>query len=164
MNGITQMRSRLSVNVTCGCDSARIGTASARADRVAGVPLQPAGVDIPGNQLNLAHSPRPDGQFGNVGRKILKNPAAYNWDFPRSRTFVCGKESRFGFAPRCSRLQYTGIRNSGSEYFRAEQLWQEFQHHIDRGGIRNESADSICTTVFILNLGRSWVALADLRS
>jgi hypothetical protein len=37
INGLTQMRSGLSVNVTCGCDSMQIGSASARAN-AAGAP------------------------------------------------------------------------------------------------------------------------------
>lgn len=88
VNGITLMRSGLSVNVTCGCDSAKIGAASARANRVPGVPLRPAQIDIPGNQFNIAAFTRPpDGFFGNVGRNVLKGPAAYNWDFSLFKNF-----------------------------------------------------------------------------
>jgi hypothetical protein len=88
VNGITLMRSGLSVNATCGCDSARIGTASARPDRVPDVPLRPAQVDIPGNQYNIAAFARPaDGKFGNVGRNVLKGPAAFNWDFSLFKNF-----------------------------------------------------------------------------
>ena len=88
VNGITQMRSGLSVNVTCGCDSALIGTASARPNLVPGVPLQPCGVDIPGNQFNIAAFTKPpNGSFGNVGRNILKGPSAYNFDFSLFKDF-----------------------------------------------------------------------------
>jgi hypothetical protein len=88
VNGITQLRSGLSVNVTCGCDSALIGTASARPNLVAGVPLRPASVDIPGNQINLAaFTAPPTGSFGNVGRNILKGPSAYNFDFSLFKDF-----------------------------------------------------------------------------
>jgi hypothetical protein len=82
------MRSGLSVNVTCGCDSAQIGTASARPNWVPGVPLTPASVDIPGNQFNLAAFTAPPlGSFGNVGRNILKGPSAYNFDFSLFKDF-----------------------------------------------------------------------------
>jgi hypothetical protein len=88
INGITQMRSGLSVNVTCGCDSALIGSASARPDRVPGVALRPDQVDIPGNQYNIAAFTRPpNGRFGNVGRNILKGPDAYNWNFSTFKNF-----------------------------------------------------------------------------
>jgi hypothetical protein len=92
INGITQMRSGLSVNVTCGCDSAGIGAASARADRVAGVPVRPDAVDVPGNQYNLAAFTRPpNGRFGNAGRNILKGPAAFNWNFSTFKNFRVGE-------------------------------------------------------------------------
>ena len=88
INGITLMRSGLSVNVTCGCDSALIGAASARADSVPGAPLRPAQVDVPGNQYNLGAFARPaTGTFGSVGRNTLKGPAAYNWDFSLFKNF-----------------------------------------------------------------------------
>src|SRR5207247_9852667 len=47
INGLTQMRSGLSVNVTCGCDSMQIGSASSRATVVPGVPFLPPLADIP---------------------------------------------------------------------------------------------------------------------
>jgi hypothetical protein len=88
VNGITQMRSGLSVNVTCGCDSALIGTASARPNRVPGVPLRPSSIDLPSNQFNIAaFIAPPTGSFGNVGRNILKGPSAYNWDFSLFKDF-----------------------------------------------------------------------------
>ena len=88
INGITQMRSGLSVNATCGCDSAGIGAASARADRVAGVPVEPGNRDVPGNQYNIAAFTRPpNGRFGNAGRNILKGPADFNWNFSTFKNF-----------------------------------------------------------------------------
>jgi hypothetical protein len=88
VNGITQLRSGLSVNVTCGCDSALIGTASARPNLVPGVPLRSSSVDIPGSQINIAaFTAPPSGSFGNVGRNILKGPSAYNWDFSLFKDF-----------------------------------------------------------------------------
>ena len=82
VNGLTQMRSGLSTNITCGCDSMRIGSASSRPDIVPGVPLRPATVDIPNAQFNILafRAPAP-GTWGNAGRNLLKGPAAYNWDF-----------------------------------------------------------------------------------
>jgi hypothetical protein len=88
INGLTQMRSGLSVNVTCGCDSMLIGSASSRANVVSGVPLKPAHVDIPGAQINPAAFTRPaTGTWGNAGRNILKGPAAFNWDFSLFKDF-----------------------------------------------------------------------------
>jgi len=88
VNGITQFRSGLSVNVTCGCDSAQIGAASARPNLVPGVSPRPASVDIPGSQINIAaFTAPPTGSFGNAGRNILKGPAAYNWDFSLFKDF-----------------------------------------------------------------------------
>jgi hypothetical protein len=82
INGLTQMRSGLSTNVTCGCDSMLIGSASSRPDLVPGVPLRPANVDIPNAQFNILAFKNPaPGTWGNAGRNILKGPAAYNWDF-----------------------------------------------------------------------------------
>ena len=77
VNGLTVMRTGLSVNVTCGCDSMRIGAATARPDRLPVDPLRPATVDIPNNQINIGafRAPAP-GTWGNVGRNILKGPAA----------------------------------------------------------------------------------------
>ncbi len=88
INGMTQMRSGLSVNVTCGCDSMRIGSASSRANVVPGAPLKPSSVDIPNAQYNLAaFTAPPTGTWGNVGRNTLKGPAAYNWDFSLFKDF-----------------------------------------------------------------------------
>jgi hypothetical protein len=88
INGITQMRSGLSVNVTCGCDSALIGTASARPNLVPGVPITPANVDVPGLQYNIAAFAKPpNGTFGNVARNLLKGPSAYNFDFSLFKDF-----------------------------------------------------------------------------
>lgn len=88
INGMTVFRSGLSVNVVCGCDSMQIGAATARPDRVPGVPLRPDNFDIPDRQINLAafRAPR-TGTWGNVGRNILKGPAAYNWDFSLFKNF-----------------------------------------------------------------------------
>ncbi|MEX2264334.1 MAG: carboxypeptidase regulatory-like domain-containing protein [Bryobacteraceae bacterium] len=89
LNGMTVMRTGLSVNVTCGCDSALIGAATARPDFVSGAPLRPANVDIPDAQVNFAAFRRPaNGTWGNVGRNILKGPAAFNWDFSVFKNFA----------------------------------------------------------------------------
>jgi len=82
INGMTQMRSGLSINVVCGCDSKQIGSTSARANVVPGVPQRPSKIDIPNAQINLAaFTAPPIGTWGDVGRNTLKGPAAYNWDF-----------------------------------------------------------------------------------
>jgi hypothetical protein len=97
-NGISAMRSGLSVNVTCGCDSALIGTTSARPNLVPGVAPRPTQVDIPGNQFTiLAFTRPPTGSFGNVGRNILKGPSAYNWDYSLFKNFKVreGKSIQF---------------------------------------------------------------------
>ncbi|MBI1786650.1 MAG: TonB-dependent receptor [Acidobacteria bacterium] len=88
VNGITVMRTGLSVNVVCGCDSMLIGVTSSRADVVPGVSPRPASVDIPNNQINLAAFRRPaTGTFGNLGRNTLKGPPAFNWDFSVFKNF-----------------------------------------------------------------------------
>ena len=88
INGLTQMRSGLSVNVTCGCDSMLIGSASSRANVVTGTPVRPVVVDIPNAQINIAAFKAPPiGTWGNAGRNILKGPAAYNWDFSLFKDF-----------------------------------------------------------------------------
>jgi hypothetical protein len=88
INGLTQMRSGLSVNVTCGCDSMQIGSASARANIVPNAAQRPSNVDIPNAQINIAaFTAPPTGTWGNAGRNILKGPAAFNWDFSIFKDF-----------------------------------------------------------------------------
>jgi len=88
INGLTQMRSGLSVNVTCGCDSMQIGSASARANVVPNALQRPSKVDVPNAQINIAaFTAPPTGTWGNAGRNILKGPAAYNWDFSIFKDF-----------------------------------------------------------------------------
>ena len=88
INGLTQMRSGLSVNVTCGCDSMRIGSATSRANVVPGVPHRPSPGDVPNAQINLAaFTAPPIGTWGNIGRNALKGPSAYNWDFSLFKDF-----------------------------------------------------------------------------
>src|SRR5262249_53184002 len=88
INGLTQMRSGLSLNVTCGCDSMQIGSASSRANGVPGGPFRPAGVDVPYTPSHIAaFKAPPSGTWGNAGRNILKGPAAYNWDFSIFKDF-----------------------------------------------------------------------------
>ena len=100
-NTLTVMRSGFPVNVSCGCDSMRIGTANARADVVPGVSQRPDHVDIPAAQFNLAAFRAPaTGTFGNLSRNALRGPAAINWDFSFFKSFQ--------------------IRERGSLQFRAE--------------------------------------------
>ena len=81
-NVMTVMRSGFPVNVSCGCDSMRIGTANARADVVPGVSYKPNQVDIPSRQFNIDAFRAPaTGTFGNLSRNALRGPPAINWDF-----------------------------------------------------------------------------------
>jgi len=98
INGLTQMRTGLSVNVTCGCDSMQIGSASARANVVPGVPQKPASVDVPNAQINrAAFTAPPTGTWGNVGRNALKGPSAYNWDFSLFKDFRIAEQRTIQF-------------------------------------------------------------------
>lgn len=88
VNGITVMRSGLPVNITCGCDSAGIGAATARPNHVAGAAMKPANFDIPSNQINVGAFRVPTaGTFGNLGRNTFPGPAAYNWGFSLFKLF-----------------------------------------------------------------------------
>lgn len=88
VNGISVLHSGMPVNITCGCDSAGIGAATARPNYVPGQPLRPANFDIPAAQINIkAFSVPAAGTFGNLGRNILNGPAEYNWNFSIFRNF-----------------------------------------------------------------------------
>jgi hypothetical protein len=88
INGMTVMRTGLSVNVTCGCDSMRIGATSSRADVVPGASPTPTARDVPNSQISIAAFRAPaTGTWGNVGRNTLKGPPAFNWDFSVFKNF-----------------------------------------------------------------------------
>ena len=97
-NGITVFRSGLPVDITCGCDSAGIGAATARPNYVSGTSDRPANYDIPSNQINIqAFSVPANGTFGDVGRNTFPGPAAYNWDFSIFKTFHIAEHKTLQF-------------------------------------------------------------------
>ncbi|MDZ4784269.1 MAG: TonB-dependent receptor [Planctomycetia bacterium] len=97
-NGMTVMRTGFPVNVVCGCDSMRIGTASSRADVVPGVSWKPGKVDIPNSQINWAAFRAPQtGTFGNLGRNVVRGPAAFNWDLSVFKNFALGESRSLQF-------------------------------------------------------------------
>lgn len=96
INGITVMRSGLSVNILCGCDAQGIGRAVSRPDRVPGVPLRPPNSSVPG-QINPAAFSVPEGPFGNVGRNSVKGPSALNWDVSVFKNFQVGEQGALQF-------------------------------------------------------------------
>jgi hypothetical protein len=89
INGLTVMRSGVSVNVVTSRDMAGIGsTTGQRPNLVPGVSVRPSNYSIPGNQINFAAFSMPAaGTFGNAGRNLLKGPAVYNWDFSLFKNF-----------------------------------------------------------------------------
>ena len=98
VNGMTVMRTGLSVNVACGCDSMRIGATSSRADVVPGVSPQPEVRDVPNRQISMAAFRAPaTGTWGNAGRNILKGPAAFNWDFSTFKNFQIREQQTLQF-------------------------------------------------------------------
>jgi hypothetical protein len=106
INGITNLRTGLPINVVCSCDPMMIGDATGRPNLVPGVSLRPANYSIPTNQLNLAAFswpadpaglvPKP---FGNAGRNLLSGPSYMNWDFSLFKKFRVheGQELEFRF-------------------------------------------------------------------
>ena len=88
INGLTEMRSGLPINVACGCDPLRVSQFTSRADIVPGVPPQPSPVIIPSRQLNIAaFTAPPTGRIGNVARGAFRGPAVYNFDFSFFKKF-----------------------------------------------------------------------------
>lgn len=98
VNGMTVMRTGFPVNVVCGCDSMRIGTASSRADVVPGISWKPSVTDIPNAQINLAAFRAPQaGTFGNLTRNAVRGPAAFNWDFSVFKNFALAEPHSLQF-------------------------------------------------------------------
>lgn len=98
INGITGMRSGFPINIVCGCDTAGIGAATGRPDRVSGVSIRPAEYSLPYNQLNAAAFATPaTGSFGNLGANPVSGPSAYNWDFSLFKSFKLGESRRMEF-------------------------------------------------------------------
>jgi Carboxypeptidase regulatory-like domain len=88
INGLTEMRGGLPINVTCGCDPLRVSQFNSRADFVPGVPPRPSPVVIPSRQLNIAaFTSPPIGRIGNVARGAFRGPAVYNFDFSVFKKF-----------------------------------------------------------------------------
>jgi hypothetical protein len=88
INGLTEMRSGLPINVVCGCDPLRVSQFNSRADIVPGVLPLPGAVDIPRRQLNIAaFTAPPVGRIGNVARGAFRGPAIYNFDFSLFKKF-----------------------------------------------------------------------------
>jgi hypothetical protein len=89
LNGLTEMRGGLPINVMCGCDPLRVSQFNSRADfRPDGGPARPSPVLIPDRQLNIgAFMAPPAGRIGNVARGAFRGPAVYNWDFSLFKRF-----------------------------------------------------------------------------
>jgi hypothetical protein len=89
INGLSEMRGGLPINVTCGCDPLRVSQFTSRADfRPGGDPARPNPVIVPDRQLNIgAFVAPPAGRIGNVARGAFRGPAVYNWDFSVFKKF-----------------------------------------------------------------------------
>jgi hypothetical protein len=78
INGLSEMRSGLPINVTCGCDPLQVSQFTSRADfRPGGDPARPNPVIVPDRQLNI----------GAFMRGAFRGPAIYNWDFSLFKKF-----------------------------------------------------------------------------
>jgi hypothetical protein len=88
INGVTEMRTGLPINIMCGCDPLRVNQFTSRADyRPGGEPV-PNPVIIPDRQLNIgAFMAPPVGRVGNVARGAFRGPAIFNWDFSVFKKF-----------------------------------------------------------------------------
>jgi hypothetical protein len=108
INGLTEMRSGLPINVMCGCDPLRVSQFNSRADfRSAGEPPQPSPVLIPSGQLSFAaFAAPPAGRIGNVARGAFRGPAVYNFDFSLFKGFRIERH-RFQF-----RVEFFNIFNT----------------------------------------------------
>ena len=89
INGVTEMRSGLPINVMCGCDPLAVGQFNSRADyRPGGTSPYPDSVIVPDRQLNIgAFMAPPAGRVGNVARGAFRGPAVFNWDFSTFKKF-----------------------------------------------------------------------------
>ena len=88
LNGITEMRSGLPINVACGCDPLRVSQFTSRADILPGASPLPSPIVIPSKQLNIAaFAAPPTGRIGNVARGAFRGPAVYNFDFSLFKRF-----------------------------------------------------------------------------
>jgi hypothetical protein len=89
INGVTEMRTGLPINVMCGCDPLRVNQFNSRADyNPSGTSPVPDSVIIPDRQLNIgAFTAPPPGRVGNVARGAFRGPAVMNWDFSTFKKF-----------------------------------------------------------------------------
>jgi hypothetical protein len=89
INGLTEMRGGLPINITCGCDPLKVSQFTSRADFMpSGAPARPSPVLIPDRQLNIAaFVAPPTGRIGNVARGAFRGPAVYNYDFSIFKKF-----------------------------------------------------------------------------
>jgi hypothetical protein len=94
INGITNLRTGLPINVICSCDPMMIGDTSGRPNLVPGQSLRAANYSIPTNQLNINAFAWPADPavlvpmpFGNAGRNLLSGPSFMNWDFSLFKRF-----------------------------------------------------------------------------
>ncbi len=99
INGLSEMRGGLPINVMCGCDTLQVGQFNSRADvRPGGGPFRPSPVIIPDRQLNIgAFMAPPNGRIGNVARGAFRGPAVYNWDFSLFKKFRVRERHEFQF-------------------------------------------------------------------
>lgn len=88
INGITEMRTGLPINIMCGCDPLRVNQFTSRADYRPDGPRGKANPTIiPSRQLNIAAFMAPAGRTGNVARGAFRGPAISNWDFSVFKKF-----------------------------------------------------------------------------
>jgi Carboxypeptidase regulatory-like domain/TonB dependent receptor len=88
INGLTEIRSGLPINVMCGCDPLRVSQFNSRADYVPGVSSRPGTHNIPGSQLNIrAFQSPPNGRIGDVARGAFRGTAVFNFDFSVFKKF-----------------------------------------------------------------------------
>ena len=89
INGLTEMRSGLPINIMCGCDALGVNQFTSRVDfRPGGGPGEPSPLVIPDRQLNIgAFMAPPAGRIGNVARGAFRGPAIFNWDFSVFKKF-----------------------------------------------------------------------------
>ena len=125
INGITVMRSGTAVNVTCGCDTVGVGSPywAERPNVNAGVSTRASNYSLPYNQFNPAAFSAPaQGQFGNLGRNMLKGPSVYNWDFSLFKNFKVREHQTLEFRAEVFNIfntpQYAApVGNVASEAF-----------------------------------------------
>jgi hypothetical protein len=99
INGITGIRSGLPYSIYTGYDTSGTAEGTARADRVPGVPLQPANRNIPnGPQINInAFAVPMPFTYGDSQRNLLHGPDAINFDMSVFRNFKVREHGTVNF-------------------------------------------------------------------